>query len=82
MCFTYKERPSPDGLAQAFVLGEEFIEGDDVCLVLGNNIFYGQGLTDLLEKSIHNVKNEKKATIFGYYVQDPERYGVAGFDKN
>lgn len=81
MQFSYKEQPSPDGLAQAFILGEEFIGEDDVCLVLGDNIFYGHGFTNLLEKSIDNVRNEGKATVFGYYVQDPERYGVAGFDE-
>lgn len=80
MQFTYIVQPSPDGLAQAFILGEEFIGQDDVCLVLGDNIFYGHGFTDLLDRSINNVKNEGKATVFGYYVQDPERYGVAGFD--
>ncbi len=81
MQFSYKVQPSPDGLAQAFVLGEEFIGDDDVCLVLGDNIFYGHGLTELLAKSVQNVK-ENKATVFGYYVKDPERYGVAGFDEN
>ncbi len=80
--FYYKEQPSPDGLAQAFILGEEFIGGDDVCLVLGDNIFYGQGFTSLLEQSIKNAKKEKKATVFGYYVSDPERYGVVNFDHN
>lgn len=78
---TYAEQPSPDGLAQAFIIGEEFIGDDDVCLVLGDNIFHGHGLIDLLEKSISNVKSAKKATVFGYYVKDPERYGVAEFDK-
>ncbi len=81
MKFSYKEQPSPDGLAQAFILGEEFIGGDDVCLVLGDNIFYGQGFSDLLKKSVSNVENDKNATVFGYYVQDPERYGVVEFDK-
>lgn len=80
MSFSYVEQPSPDGLAQAFILGEEFIGNDDVCLVLGDNIFHGHGLTDLLEKSVRNVKEEGKATVFGYYVKDPERYGVAEFD--
>ncbi len=79
--FSYKEQPSPDGLAQAFIIGEEFIGDDDVCLVLGDNIFYGHGFTDLLAQSVNNVKEEKKATIFGYYVGDPERYGVVDFDK-
>ena len=76
----YKEQPSPDGLAQAFIIGEDFIGDDDVCLVLGDNIFYGHGFTDLLSKSLANVKDEKKATVFGYYVNDPERYGVVNFD--
>ncbi len=78
--FSYKEQPSPDGLAQAFILGEEFIGNDDVCLVLGDNIFYGHGFTDLLAQSIKNVQEDKKATVFGYYVSDPERYGVVDFD--
>jgi glucose-1-phosphate thymidylyltransferase len=77
----YKEQPSPDGLAQAFIIGEEFIGNDDVCLVLGDNIFYGHGFTDLLAKSLLNVKDDDKATVFGYYVNDPERYGVVDFDK-
>ena len=77
---SYAEQPSPDGLAQAFIIGEDFIGDDDVCLVLGDNIFYGHGLTTLLEKSISNVTNLNKATVFGYYVKDPERYGVAEFD--
>lgn len=80
MKFSYVAQPSPDGLAQAFLLGEEFIGNDDVCLVLGDNIFYGHGLTELLTTSVKNVKNENKATVFGYYVSDPERYGVAEFD--
>ena len=80
MNFTYKEQPSPDGLAQAFIIGEDFIGNDDVCLVLGDNIFYGHGFTDLLAKSLTNVKEEQKATVFGYYVSDPERYGVVDFD--
>ncbi len=78
--FSYVEQPSPDGLAQAFILGEEFIGDDDVCLILGDNIFYGQGLTKLLATSVENAQKEKKATVFGYYVKDPERYGVAEFD--
>jgi glucose-1-phosphate thymidylyltransferase len=82
MKFSYVVQPSPDGLAQAFILGEEFIGNDDVCLVLGDNIFHGHGLTELLAKSVKNVKDENKATIFGYYVKDPERYGVAKFDKD
>jgi len=80
MKFTYKEQPSPDGLAQAFTIGEEFIGDDDVCLILGDNIFYGHGLTNMLANSIANVTSESKATVFGYYVKDPERYGVAEFD--
>lgn len=80
MKFTYKVQPSPDGLAQAFILGEEFIGSDDVCLILGDNIFYGHGFTKLLASSIRNVKEENNATVFGYYVQDPERYGVVDFD--
>lgn len=80
MHFEYKVQPSPDGLAQAFIIGEDFIGNDDVCLVLGDNIFYGHGFTDLLAKSVVNVKDEKKATVFGYYVNDPERYGVVDFD--
>lgn len=82
MRFEYVIQPSPDGLAQAFILGEEFLDGDDACLVLGDNIFYGHGLTELLAKSIKNAKDENKATVFGYYVSDPERYGVAEFNDN
>jgi len=82
MKFSYKVQPSPDGLAQAFILGEEFIGNDDVCLVLGDNIFYGHGLTNLLAQSVENAKKENKATVFGYYVNDPQRYGVAEFDAN
>ena len=78
---SYAEQPSPDGLAQAFIIGEEFIGSDDVCLVLGDNIFYGHGFTNLLKASVRNVKEDRKATVFGYYVQDPDRYGVAEFDK-
>ncbi|MDP2077113.1 MAG: glucose-1-phosphate thymidylyltransferase RfbA [Sulfuricurvum sp.] len=81
MHFEYCVQPSPDGLAQAFILGADFIGNDDVCLVLGDNIFYGHGLTQLLAQSIKNVTEEKKATVFGYWVKDPERYGVAEFDK-
>ncbi len=80
MKFSYVVQPSPDGLAQAFILGEEFIGKDDVCLVLGDNIFYGHNLTKLLSTSVKNAENENKATVFGYYVKDPERYGVAEFD--
>ncbi len=79
--FEYAEQPSPDGLAQAFLIGEEFIGDDDVCLILGDNIFYGQGFPLILENAVEIVENERKATIFGYYVNDPERYGVAEFDK-
>ena len=82
MEFSYVVQPSPDGLAQAFLLGEEFLNGDDACLVLGDNIFYGHGLTQLLSQSIKNAKDENKATVFGYYVSDPQRYGVAEFDDN
>lgn len=78
---SYKVQPSPDGLAQAFILGEEFIGNDDVCLILGDNIFYGAGLQKLLKESIRIVKEEGEATVFGYYVEDPKRYGVAEFDK-
>lgn len=81
MRFEYKEQPSPDGLAQAFILGEEFIGDDNVCLVLGDNIFYGHAFSKMLKDSVNNVENEGKATIFGYYVNDPERYGVAEYDK-
>jgi len=82
MSFSYVVQPSPDGLAQAFILGEEFIGDDDVCLVLGDNIFYGHGLTELLAKSVKNAQQDNKATVFGYYVKDPERYGVAEFDED
>lgn len=78
--FSYKVQPSPDGLAQAFILGEEFIGSEDVCLVLGDNIFYGHGLTELLKSAKSNVTDKGNATVFGYYVNDPERYGVAEFD--
>ena len=79
--FEYAEQPSPDGLAQAFLIGEEFIGNDSVCLVLGDNIFYGQCFTAMLKRAVANVENEQKATVFGYYVNDPERYGVAEFDE-
>lgn len=79
---SYVEQPSPDGLAQAFILGEEFIGNDDVCLVLGDNIFYGAGLQTLLNNAVGIVKEKQEATVFGYYVDDPERYGVAEFDEN
>jgi glucose-1-phosphate thymidylyltransferase len=79
---SYKEQPSPDGLAQAFILGEEFIGNEDVCLVLGDNIFYGAGLQNLLSNAVKTVKQNKKAVVFGNYVNDPERYGVAEFDEH
>jgi glucose-1-phosphate thymidylyltransferase len=82
MKFSYIVQPSPDGLAQAFILGAEFIGNDDVCLVLGDNIFYGSGLTNLLAKSVKNAVKDNNATVFGYYVKDPERYGVAEFNKD
>ncbi len=82
MRFEYVVQPSPDGLAQAFVLGEEFLDGDDACLVLGDNIFYGHGLTQLLAQSVRNAKETSSATVFGYYVRDPERYGVAEFNES
>lgn len=78
--FEYAEQPSPDGLAQAFIIGEKFIGNDSACLVLGDNIFYGQGFTKMLHEAVITAKKENKATIFGYYVTDPERYGVAEFD--
>lgn len=81
MQFEYVVQPSPDGLAQAFILAEEFLDGDDACLVLGDNIFYGHDLTQLLAQSVKNIHDENKATVFGYYVNDPERYGVAEFDE-
>lgn len=80
--FTYAEQPSPDGLAQAFIIGKEFIGNDSVCLVLGDNIFYGAGFTGLLKNSVIEAEQNNKATVFGYYVNDPERYGVATFDEN
>lgn len=80
--FEYAEQPSPDGLAQAFLIGEEFIGNDSVCLVLGDNIFYSAGFSSLLKNSVQRAEEENKATVFGYYVNDPERYGVAEFDKN
>ena len=74
--FEYAEQPSPDGLAQAFIIGERFIGDDSVCLVLGDNIFYGQSFTRMLKEAVDKAENEQKATVFGYYVNDPERYGV------
>jgi len=79
--FQYSEQPSPDGLAQAFIIGDQFIEEDCACLVLGDNIFYGQGFRPMLEKAVKEAEENQKATVFGYYVNDPERYGVAEFDK-
>ena len=79
--FTYAEQPSPDGLAQAFIIGREFIGSDSVCLVLGDNIFYGQSFSPMLQEAVRNAEEEKKATVFGYYVNDPQRYGVAEFDE-
>ena len=80
--FAYAEQPSPDGLAQAFIIGEQFIGDDSVCLVLGDNIFHGAGLTPLLKEAVRAAEQERKATVFGYWVNDPERYGVAEFDKD
>lgn len=80
--FTYAEQPSPDGLAQAFIIGEKFIGSDSACLVLGDNIFYGQNFTSMLEQSLKDAEKNNMATVFGYYVNDPERYGVAEFDKD
>ena len=79
--FEYAEQPSPDGLAQAFIIGEQFVGDDDVCLVLGDNIFQGQGFTKMLKECVHTAEVERKATVFGYWVNDPERYGVAEFDE-
>lgn len=79
--FEYAEQPSPDGLAQAFLIGEKFIGKDSVCLVLGDNIFYGQSFTRMLRQAVDNAEEQQKATIFGYFVNDPERYGVVEFDK-
>ena len=79
--FEYAEQPSPDGLAQAFIIGEKFIGNDSACLVLGDNIFHGAGFSALLKESVRTAEEDKKATVFGYWVNDPERYGVAEFDK-
>jgi len=79
--FEYAEQPSPDGLAQAFIIGEQFIGNDCACLVLGDNIFHGAGFTSMLREAVRTAEEEKKATVFGYWVSDPERYGVAEFDK-
>ena len=81
VCFEYAEQPSPDGLAQAFIIGEEFIGDDAACLVLGDNIFHGADFTRLLKEAVANAEENNKATVFGYWVNDPERYGVAEFDK-
>jgi len=81
MKFEYIVQPSPDGLAQAFILGKYFIGDDDVCLILGDNIYYGHGMTDMLTSAVSNAKNKKVATVFGYHVNDPERYGVVDFDQ-
>ena len=81
LSFSYAEQPTPDGLAQAFIIGKEFIGDDDVCLVLGDNIFYGHGFENLVINARKNVEKNKKATVFGYYVNDPQRYGVAEFDE-
>ena len=80
--FEYAEQPSPDGLAQAFIIGEEFIGNDCVCLVLGDNIFYGSGFTGMLKQAVAHAEQDGLATVFGYYVNDPERYGVAEFDQD
>ena len=80
--FEYAEQPSPDGLAQAFIIGERFIGNDAVCLVLGDNIFYGQSFTQMLKEAVETAEKEQKATVFGYWVSDPERYGVVEFDRN
>ena len=80
--FEYAEQPSPDGLAQAFIIGEKFIGNDCACLVLGDNIFYGSGFTGMLKQAVENAEKKGQATVFGYYVNDPERYGVAEFDKD
>lgn len=79
--FEYAEQPSPDGLAQAFIIGEEFVGNDSACLVLGDNIFHGSGFSALLKEAVRTAEEDQKATVFGYYVSDPERYGVAEFDK-
>lgn len=80
--FSYEEQPSPDGLAQAFIIGEKFIGDDSVCLILGDNIFYGSGFSSMLKESLADAENNNNATVFGYWVKDPERYGVAEFDRN
>lgn len=80
--FEYAEQPSPDGLAQAFIIGENFIDNDSACLVLGDNIFFGHGFTQMLKEAVQTAEQDNKATVFGYWVSDPERYGVAEFDKH
>ena len=80
--FSYAEQPSPDGLAQAFLIGEEFVGQDSVCLVLGDNIFYGNGFSKILKNAVSNAENKGRCTVFGYYVQDPERFGIVEFDKD
>jgi glucose-1-phosphate thymidylyltransferase len=82
MKFQYKVQPSPDGLAQAFILGNDFIGNDDVCLILGDNIFYGHGMTGILEQAVSEAKNSNLATVFGYYVKEPQHYGVVEFDSS
>jgi len=82
MKFSYKAQPSPDGIAQAFILGKDFIGDDAACLILGDNIYYGQGITDMLANAVSNAKDKNMATVFGYHVKDPERYGVVNFDIN
>ena len=82
MKFSYKVQPSPDGLAQAFLLGKDFIGNDDTCMILGDNIYYGHGMNDLLANAISNARDKNMATVFGYHVNDPERYGVVDFDAN
>ncbi len=81
LSFSYKEQPNPNGIAEALILGREFIGSDSVCLILGDNIFYGHGFTDLLKKAVYDIAARRGATVFGYYVNDPERYGVVQFDK-
>lgn len=80
--FEYAEQPSPDGLAQAFIIGEQFVGNDSVCMILGDNLFYGAGFSGMLKEAVRTVEEENKATVFGYWVADPERYGVAEFDKD
>ncbi|WP_080903773.1 glucose-1-phosphate thymidylyltransferase RfbA [Parabacteroides sp. Marseille-P3160] len=82
LSFEYAEQPSPDGLAQAFIIGADFVGGESACLVLGDNIFYGRSFTAMLKEAVANAEKEQKATVFGYYVNDPERYGVAEFDED